>query len=215
MPGNRHIKQWALHGRRKQLVRPKTADRPRDKTLGNAGKQSHEEKPPNQRRKRKVPGASWRSKDGEMCCATCKPEERTLQDGARRRDEQRQTGSAAVGFLFSGAASSGETRSVFFTTKVGRVSADGCLSLCRCLRAGGSRLLPWRALGCATPAATALCDTAGRNEWAQKSRKCALRGGGQAHSSRREGDATQAKRRVGALPVCSRQRRTFWRARNL
>ncbi|CCD20820.1 hypothetical protein, conserved in T. vivax [Trypanosoma vivax Y486] len=78
------------------------------------------------------------------------------------RDERRQTGNAAVGFLFSGAASSGETRSVFFTTKVGRVSADGCLSLCRCLRAGGSRLLPWRALGCATPAATALCDAAGR-----------------------------------------------------
>ncbi|KAH8610292.1 hypothetical protein ERJ75_001113400 [Trypanosoma vivax] len=77
------------------------------------------------------------------------------------REEQRQKGSAAVGFLFSGAAANSKHSSVFFTTEVGRVSADGCLSLCRCLRACGSRLLPWRALGCATPAATALCDTAG------------------------------------------------------
>ncbi|KAH8615311.1 hypothetical protein ERJ75_000598700 [Trypanosoma vivax] len=150
-----------------------------------------------------------------MCCATCKPEERTLQDGARREDEQRQTGSAAVGFLFSGAASSGETRSVFFTTKVGRVSADGCLSLCRCLRAGGSRLLPWRALGCATPAATALCDTAGMERvGAEITQVCfARRRAGTQLAEGRGCDAGKTK--GGSFAVCSRQRRTFWRARNL
>ncbi|KAH8615310.1 hypothetical protein ERJ75_000598100 [Trypanosoma vivax] len=161
LPGNRHIKQWRCNGRRKQLVRPKTADRPRDKTLGNAGKQSHEEKPPNQRRKRKVPGASWRSNDGELCCATCKPEERTLQDGARREGRAKAKRWRGGRLFVFRRRCQWRNQSVFFTTKVGRVSADGCLSLCRCLRAGGNRLLPWRALGCATPAATALCDTAG------------------------------------------------------